>query len=333
MTGSFTGDRPDQMTTISRDQLQYKNAAGMPAVDPTLEDRAIGAYLGLAIGDALGATTEFLTPWEIRHKYGVHRHLRGGGWLNLHPGQVTDDTEMSLALGRSILEGKGVEAHGVASAFSDWMRTKPVDIGNTVRRGLVHYRTTGEASVPVNEFDAGNGACMRTLPVALAYWNAAPEEIQRASLTQSHVTHNSPLSDAGTETVTLMVIAAMKGDTKAQLRHLSEELVRKHQQFRFDRKDVENPSGWIVETLQTVFQAFFRRQSFEEVLVDVVNRGGDSDTTGAIAGMICGAFYGKGAIPRAWLQALSPRVSSDCVQQSLDLIAFANDRLVGGKAG
>ena len=51
----------------------------------SVEDRAIGAYLGLAVGDALGATTEFMTPREIRETYGVHRKIRGGGWLRDWP--------------------------------------------------------------------------------------------------------------------------------------------------------------------------------------------------------------------------------------------------------
>ena len=55
----------------------------------TLKDRALGAYLGLAVGDALGATVEFLTPREIRARYGVHREMVGGGWLRLREGQVT----------------------------------------------------------------------------------------------------------------------------------------------------------------------------------------------------------------------------------------------------
>ncbi|HSO84778.1 ADP-ribosylglycohydrolase family protein, partial [Thiocapsa sp.] len=100
----------------------------------TVNGRAAGAYLGLAVGDALGATVEFMTPREIREVYGEHRNLIGGGWLRLRKGRVTDDTEMSLALGNSILAAGCVDAHAIAEAFSDWMRTKPVDIGHTVRR-------------------------------------------------------------------------------------------------------------------------------------------------------------------------------------------------------
>ena len=94
----------------------------------------MAAYLGLAIGDALGATVEFMTPNEIRHQIGLHCEITGGGWLRLKAGKVTDDTTMSLALGESIIARGHVDAKAAAEAFDAWMRAKPVDIGNTVRR-------------------------------------------------------------------------------------------------------------------------------------------------------------------------------------------------------
>jgi len=296
--------------------------SGTPQKD--LQRRAVGAYLGVAVGDALGATTEFLMPREIEHKYGVHDKIIGGGWLHLKPGHVTDDTEMSLALGRSILENKGVVAEAAAEAFSDWMRTKPVDIGNTVRRGIVHYRTTGEPFVPENEFDAGNGACMRTVSIALAYWNAPLEEMFAMSRTQSHVTHNNPQADAGTEAVLQMTVAALKGAPKAELKEIADALVVEHKPYRFDRKKAQNPSAWIVHTLKVVFQVFFAHSSFEETLIDAVNRGGDADTTAAIVGMLAGAYYGVDAIPKRWLKALKSDVRVDCERQAFDLLELAD---------
>ena len=81
--------------------------------------RALGAYLGLAIGDALGATVEFMTPREIQDTYGMHRKIIGGGWLKLKPGQVTDDTGMSLALGDAIISTNGFNTKAAADAFAD----------------------------------------------------------------------------------------------------------------------------------------------------------------------------------------------------------------------
>jgi ADP-ribosyl-[dinitrogen reductase] hydrolase len=135
--------------------------------------RAEAAYLGLALGDALGATVEFMTPREIAHHYGIHREIVGGGWLRLKAGQVTDDTGMSLALGEAIIANAGrVVPLACANAFDAWMRSKPIDIGNTVRRNLVTFRKTGVPVAPESDHDAGNGAAMRVLPVALATFGA-----------------------------------------------------------------------------------------------------------------------------------------------------------------
>jgi ADP-ribosyl-[dinitrogen reductase] hydrolase len=289
----------------------------------TLRERALGAYIGLAVGDALGATTEFLTPREIEEKYGVHDAIRGGGWLKLKAGEVTDDTQMSLALGKAIIIRGGVEAAAVAEAFSDWMRGKPVDIGHTVRRGIVRYRSTGEATVPVNEYDAGNGACMRCLPVALFCCHASDESLCKASRRQAHTTHNNPLSDAGTETVLRMLRSLFGGAEKIELERFAEQLVADYPLYRFDKRRELNPSGYIVHTLKAVFQAYFEHDDFESILIDVVNRGGDADTTGAIAGMLAGACYGLQSIPERWRAKINPKVIMACHQQTLQLLALA----------
>ncbi|MEJ2396134.1 MAG: ADP-ribosyl-[dinitrogen reductase] hydrolase [Candidatus Thiodiazotropha sp.] len=298
----------------------------MTAQPPTLKERALGAYIGLAVGDALGATTEFLTPREIAEQHGTHDTISGGGWLKLKPGEVTDDTEMSLALGDSIIGHDGVEPLAVVEAFSNWMRSKPVDIGNTVRRGIINYRTRGESSVPVNEYDAGNGACMRTLPIALLCCHASDEEMRLASQRQAHTTHNNPVSDAGTETVNRMLISLLHGADKSELEALASQLVADYPEYRFDKRRAENPSGYIVDTLQVVFQAFFAHDDFESILIDVVNRGGDADTTGAIVGMLAGACYGLQAIPERWGNSLNPRVKALCMEQTDALLAMAEVR-------
>lgn len=292
-------------------------------IDPVLLDRAIGAYVGLAIGDALGATVEFMTPREIKEHHGVHHRILGGGWLKLQKGQVTDDTTMSLAMGQAILNEKAIDGVSIARAFSEWMSRKPVDIGNTVRRGIVHYRLNDTIEVPDNDYDAGNGACMRTLPIALATLGATPEQVQQASRTQAHITHNNVLSDAGTECVIRMIHSALQGNPLSQLKELACKLGDEHQEFIFTGRRCENPSGYIVETLQAVFQALFEHTDFESAMVDVVNRGGDADTTGAILGMIAGALYGLSAISKHWIKNLNSTVLQDCLQQAENLIQLS----------
>ena len=296
---------------------------GLTAEPPTLQ-RSIAAYLGLAIGDALGATVEFMTPTEIRHQYGTHRDISGGGWLRLQAGEITDDTEMSLALGNAILSTGKVEPVSIATAFSDWMRSKPKDIGNTVRRGIVQFRRTGHTEMPEGEHDAGNGACMRCLPVAIATLHKNQPEVVTASRLQAHITHHNPLSDAGTECIMQMVQTAILGKPLTELELLAQELVQQFPAFEYRKTRRDNPSGYIVDTLQAVFQALFTTDSFEAALVDVVNRGGDADTTGAILGMVAGAHYGLTAIPAHWLQKLDNTIRLHCIEQTRSLYQLAN---------
>lgn len=288
---------------------------------PEVIARARGAFLGVAVGDALGATTEFMTPLEIRTQFGVHRRIVGGGWLHLKPGRVTDDTEMSLCIARALLQSGASDLSAIADGFLGWMRGKPVDIGSTVRRGIRDYLLKGQLETPPNAWDAGNGAVMRLVPVAL--FTLGDDDAFRAlAVAQAHLTHNHPLSDAACLTVGQMVQAAMLGADRFALHALARELVARHPGFRFN----DYPGlagGYVVETMQTVFHFLFTTGSFEECLVGVVNQGGDADTTGAIAGMIAGAFYGEAGIPAQWLRRLDPGVRKEVEALAVALVQQA----------
>ncbi|PLX79103.1 MAG: ADP-ribosyl-[dinitrogen reductase] hydrolase [Desulfuromonas sp.] len=288
-----------------------------PVPFDTVLARARATYLGLAIGDALGATTEFMTPGEIKAQFKVHRKIIGGGWLYLKPGQVTDDTEMSIALGRAVLSSGGWDLQGIADNFVTWMRSKPVDIGSTCRRGIRDYMLKGQLETPYNDWDAGNGAAMRMAPVALLTLGDE-EAMSRFAISQAHLTHNHPLSDAACITIGRMIHQAIGSCDRFQLHATTRELVAEYKSFRFNKYQ-GNASSYVVDTLQTVFHYFFTTADFEECLVAVVNQGGDADTTGAIAGMIAGAFYGLDAIPLRWLKKLNRDVRIEVEQQAVDL--------------
>jgi ADP-ribosyl-[dinitrogen reductase] hydrolase len=283
--------------------------------------RARSAYLGLAIGDALGATTEFMTPAEIRATYKVHRNILGGGWLYLKSGHVTDDTEMSLALGRALLTAGRWDRQGIADHFLAWMQGKPADIGATCRRGIRDYLLKGQLEVPCNEWDAGNGAAMRMAPVAL-FTLGDEGLLARCAIEQAHLTHNHPLSDAACLVIGRMVQQAILGCSRFALHEIARELVAEHRCFRFN--DYRGNAGpYIVETLQTVFHYLFTTGSFEECLIGVVNQGGDADTTGAIAGMIAGALYRQHEIPARWLRKLHPAVREEIEAQAASLVKLS----------
>ncbi len=265
-------------------------------------DRARAALFGVAVGDALGATTEFMTPAQIRNRYGVHREIVGGGWLKLPPGRVTDDTEMTLCVARGIVRSGGWDLGPIADRFVQWLSGKPADVGATCRRGIEKYMEKGRLEALPDEQGAGNGAAMRVAPVAL-YTLGDEELLSRLAVEQAHLTHHHPLSDAACVSVGRMIQRGLLGATSRDLRAEAEELAARHPEFRLEGYDGKS-SGYVVDTLRTVFDALFSTSSFEDCVVKTVNRGGDADTTGSIAGAVAGAWYGAAAIPRRWLETI-----------------------------
>ena len=276
---------------------------------------------GESHGPALGATVEFMTKSEIAREYGIHRHIKGGGWLRLSPGQVTDDTEMSVWLGRAVLKAGGWDLKLVADGYAEWLRGVPADVGDTTRRGIRNYMIKGEIEAPLSETSAGNGAAMRNLPVILSTLGD-DEAFVRRSLEQSHITHNNPLSDAAVLCLGRMVRRLILGGGIKECREEANALVAQHRAFRFAPYSGLS-TAYIVDTMQTVFHYYFRTDSVESSIVETVNQGGDADTTGAIIGMLAGATYGVDDIPARWLRKLDGEVRAEIERQTDGLLALA----------
>lgn len=281
--------------------------------------RARGAFVGLAVGDALGAPVEFMTAGEIRGTYGVLTDIVGGGWLRLPAGGVTDDTEMSLCLARALVAGGCWSLAGIAANLAAWLKSRPVDVGDTCRRGIRNYLLHGRLETPFNQWDAGNGAVMRVLPVAL-FSLGDTQLLESWAVQQARITHNHPLSDAGCIWTGRLLHLALAGAGKARLRRELDALLTRHPNFRFDPYR-GLASGYVVDTMQTVFHHFFTSRTFEECLVGTVNQGGDADTTGAIAGALAGGYYGIDAIPRRWLKKMDKQVVAEVSRLAGQLVA------------
>ena len=283
-----------------------------------VRDRARAAFRGLAVGDALGATVEFLTPGEIRVERGVHREIVGGGWLHLRAGSVTDDTEMSLCIARAIDAEGGFSRRAIADRFAAWLRGGPSDVGSTCRKGIRSYLLDGVLEVPPNAWDAGNGAAMRMAPVALFTLAEGPL-LARCAVEQAHLTHHHALSDAACVLVGSLVHLGCLGLSRERMLRRASALVAAYPTFRYDPYH-GLATGYVVDTLQTVLHHFFATRSFEECLVATVNQGGDADTTGAIAGTIAGAYYGLEDIPRRWMRKLDRALVQELDALSLRLV-------------
>lgn len=281
----------------------------MTECDLNLEDRITGALLGVAAGDALGASLEFMSPAEIQRKHGVHREITGGGPFGWRPGQGTDDTDLTWAVLAGYLN-RPYTLEKVADNMLEWFRSRPPDIGGATSRALGRLARSGDPrnSGNTGERSCGNGSLMRCIPTPLARPDAAVRRREMAEIsavTHAHVQCIDSCVAYG-EIVHALLEGAGADDALAAARSLD-----LHPQVRWaldadPRLPVErlHTSGYVIHSLGCAVWAIQQDHTLEEVLVALVNRGDDSDTTGAIAGGLLGALQGVEAIPRRWRHRL-----------------------------
>lgn len=280
----------------------------------SLRDRVAGGLLGLAAGDALGATVEFCPPDTIREHHGVHHEITGGGVFGWRPGQGTDDTDLAYAVAATYAEGYSLDR--LATAFCAWYAGGPRDVGGTTSAALRRLRTTGRPDLSgdavVGPNSAGNGSLMRCLATGLV--RSDPRQRRMEAVEISAVTHADRRCTQACAAYCDLVSHLVEGATP---NHAVEEVLRSSPMGADVRLavagagglDVDelDTGGYVLATLQVGVWALLQRRSFEDVLVDVVNRGGDADTTAAVAGGLLGVRDGVGALPARWLEQLEYR--------------------------
>ncbi|MDO5511765.1 ADP-ribosylglycohydrolase family protein [Corynebacterium sp.] len=254
----------------------------------TIRDRALGAWYGQLIGDNLGALVEFRSPAQIAAAYpeGV-REMADGGTHNIAAGQPTDDSEMALALARSMVRQGGYDRADVLDSYRRWYNSHPFDIGATISSAL-----RGQ----FNENSQANGALMRISPVAIAY-HSDPAQAASLARTDAALTHpNSYCLDVNS--VWTGVLAGVIRDGADPL-----ELFRLYScEGLYDEEpgDTSVQQGWVRHAFTLTVHEAARGDSFEEALVRTIGRGGDTDTNAAIVGAFLGGVHGVEAIPQRW---------------------------------
>lgn len=280
--------------------------------------RAQGALLGQVAGDSLGALVEFETAAAIAKRYpdGPRRLENGGRW-QLMAGQPTDDSEMALALARSIVSQGGYEREAALEAYRDWLRSSPFDVGETVAAALRDH---------ANPASQANGSLMRASPLGIYAQALEPSLAAELARQDASLTHPSPVcGDANAAYVVAIAHAVRVGDgAEAAWRAASEWadaagaalLVREALDAARHAPPVcDNGSeGWVRTALQNAFFELLHARSLEAGVVASVRRGGDTDTNAAIAGALLGAVHGREAVPAQWrsmvlsCRPLAPRV-------------------------
>jgi ADP-ribosyl-[dinitrogen reductase] hydrolase len=279
-----------------------------------LADRARGAMLGLAVGDALGAPLEWLHPDQIAARYGgpLRDMVASPLWAR---GEWTDDTAMALALAESMVDQGGYVEQDVFARYALWARSGPKDIGSTVDAALRRARDSADARMLAADYhratggqSAGNGSLMRTVPIALRYL-ADPSGLERYSRVDSGITHHDPLAGDACVWFNMTVAALVCGRRPPSSRSgVARQAAEAAGLGRAQLADeVQGRMGYVMTALRVGFAAAFGHDDLEEAVVFAANLGGDADTNAAVTGALAGARFGASAIPERWLEPLHER--------------------------
>ena len=274
------------------------------------QDKAIGMFMGLFIGDALGAPLEFIRPHEMTKTL---REMEGGGVHNTAEGEWTDDGAMAVAIADAYIGSKRFDPENIAMNFRMWKKTGHFgtrnyvfDIGRTCSEAIERITPTHPYAGSCSYSSSGNGSIMRIAPVVLANHNSMPDAVAQ-SVAVSLMTHGNTDTIHYITAFVAELMSGKKDDAFDYLRH----------QRDYDSR------GTINHAYITAWECVEETSTFEKALVMAVNKGYDADTVGAVTGMLAGRKYGLKGIPTRWLDKLVKR--DELIDMAEALYALGND--------
>lgn len=261
-------------------------------------DKIKGGLFGVAIGDALGGTTEFMSEREIKNKYGQLTDIIGGGVWQLSPGEVTDDTAMTLCVAKGIIQSPDDPIPHMGEEFLSWYAQKPKDVGIIISQVLTTYKDNWEEAAKevhhrLSGKSAGNGSLMRCLPIPLAY--SDQKKMEELTIRHSKMTHYDDLASDACLIYNRIASRLLNGDELAV--SLREETAGTLYEEALTCEPDCLPDGFVVHTMKWVVHILSNRKTFEEVAVAAANKGHDTDTVAAIACGLKGIETGYGQLP------------------------------------
>lgn len=286
--------------------------------------RAVGALVGAAVGDALGAPFEFGPAGAFSRYFpspalGSATEMVGGGSIGWKPAEWTDDTQMAMCVAASLLETGELDLADVFARFRAWYSCDPPDVGNTTAAALgssapwqeaavEHFRRTGHG--------AGNGGLMRTTPAAIRFAAAGREATMDAGRRLTLLTHADPAAGEGSAIFHELIRVALDGDDPLAAVEETLGLVAAESRAIWDEvlapswtpSDARVANGVAWPTLGTALWALRTTTTFADALRAAVDVGGDTDTVACVTGGLAGARYGIQAIPSRWTTYLNGQV-------------------------
>lgn len=270
------------------------------------KDKVKGALFGIAIGDAMGATTEFSTQQSIKKQYKKRTDIIGGGWLNLPPGEVTDPTELAFCICDALIQTADLRSTSKYSkAFFNqccqnyilWHDSHPLDIPPSMVQAVTYCREEPYAKWKTFSYDTEqkeSSILFAVTPVILTRHSAS----YVTELCQ--LTHNSSVCFNGVKRFRQLLIACLQD--KEVTSQVFSQLPQRHRTIDC--------------TIDSALYHLETTASFETAILESVYHGGDTDAIAALTGCLCGALYGYSAIPERWISQLSPRI-----REKLDIIS------------
>jgi len=291
--------------------------------------RVFGGILGLCVGDALGLPVEG-EPRENLKKKPI-TDMEGYGAHNMPPGTWSDDSSLALCLAEVLASGR-LELSEVARRFVSWLDEgywtpygNAFDVGRTTWQAIKRLRAGVEPrdAGGKGEFDNGNGSLMRILPLAF-YLESRPRE-EQFTITHdvSCLTHAHPRSQIACGIYIQLALSLLKGEEPKTAYEDAKDICERyyensdfaHELPHFKRilkgdiaqlrEDEIRSSGYVVDTLEASLWCLLRQDSYKDAVLAAVNLGGDTDTTGAVAGGLAGIRYGRESIPEDWVAQLA----------------------------
>jgi ADP-ribosyl-[dinitrogen reductase] hydrolase len=307
----------------------------------SVTSKARAALLGLAVGDALGVPVEFSSR-EARRRDPV-LGMRGYGTHQQPIGTWSDDSSLTFCLAETLARPGGCTAMPDLVDFSNrtinWLDNgywtahgEVFDVGNATRTAIQNLRAgvMPTKAGPRSEFDNGNGALMRILPLVFhETWQAEKLDLKAAwQLTEAvaSVTHGHPRSTLGCFIYLLVAHHLVKGKpavgayeqarTAANLwLHTQAKAAAFYEWPKYAQlldgnlpalpEDDVNSSGYVVHTLEAALWCLLNHDTYAATVLAAVNLGEDTDTTAAVAGGLAGLVYGEAGIPAEWLADLA----------------------------
>jgi ADP-ribosyl-[dinitrogen reductase] hydrolase len=280
-------------------------------------DLALGCLTGVFVGDAAGATLEFLRRPVTEYHVAKAMRMEGGGSLNVAPGQFTDDSELAIHLLKALHDkdpSVGMPLSSIAKEYIDWHLSLPFDCGMTCGRAFAFSKDEMDLMRKAKQYSSlseANGSLMRIAPLAIWCRKLPPHVVMTYAREEAQLSHPNVICQDANALYCLAITYLLQHahDAKGAVQYCRGFIDKIHpivanwfnmsvdDDFYLDNIDCTVNIGHVKHAFMLAFSLLKANVTFEEGIRLALSKGGDVDTNAAIVGGILGALHGFEGIP------------------------------------